>query len=400
MATSLPSEVQELVARLCREFERLQKQNEELRQLNSAISDNVEVTRVAGLSGGNAGASADILQKESFVASGLMRNSRSDKPAPPSVHAPDPALPGQLDNEAPMSPDVLTEASEASPKMLRFNTQSSTQGFSKAERSVSTAACESRATSGSTEGARNVLRGSGAIGQFRDEDDAVATASKQDNNSEHVRKPITLENVVRSNGFDLVLGLLIFANCASMAVERQFVGIDYAHSLGQAEKTRLEYWPECEDFFYAFDMFFGVIFTIELTLKMIVEKKEWYKSPWNYLDAVIVFLWILEKAFAGIMGSLNPMMLRLVRLFKLLRLAKMVRTIQAFDSLNVLIGSIQAGVSVLFWSSALLFLVQMGIALFFNSMLGDFIADDEGEYPNSTPDRTRRWYTASSSCSS
>jgi hypothetical protein len=88
-----------------------------------------------------------------------------------------------------------------------------------------------------------------------------------------------------------------------------------------------------------------------------------------------VAFWLVEVVAEGSM-IMSPTLFRMLRIFRLIRLAKMVKTIQAFDSLNVLIGSIFASATTLFWSSCLLLLVQMLVALFMGSMLDLFINDD------------------------
>jgi hypothetical protein len=78
---------------------------------------------------------------------------------------------------------------------------------------------------------------------------------------------------------------------------------------------------------------------------------------------VIVGGWLLDAVFQ--VDIPNPMLLRLFRLVKLLRVAKLFKTFRAFDSLSILMSSIKASVSVLFWSIVLLFTVQLAAALFF-----------------------------------
>jgi len=192
--------------------------------------------------------------------------------------------------------------------------------------------------------------------------------------------PCRLKKLVESTAFECIFGLFIFINTLVMAAEAQYRGIESAFvvgipgSLRSAEQT----WPNFEDAAFALDMFFGILFTLECSLKILGLRIEFANSGWNWFDLFIVCLWLIEKASTAAL-ALDPMMLRLMRLARLVRLARMVRTIQAFDSLQVMIGSITASVAVLFWSSVLLMLVQMTMALFLCSMLGDFIQDEE--YP-------------------
>merc|ERR1712007_314296 len=89
-----------------------------------------------------------------------------------------------------------------------------------------------------------------------------------------------------------------------------------------------------------------------------------------------VLFWIFETSLS-VSENFNPMLLRVLRLFRLLRLAKMVKKVAAFDSLQVLLGSIEASVPVLVWSAALLLLFQMVCGMVLQSLLADFFASTD-----------------------
>merc|ERR1712007_289580 len=89
-----------------------------------------------------------------------------------------------------------------------------------------------------------------------------------------------------------------------------------------------------------------------------------------------VLFWIFETSLS-VLDAFNPMLLRVLRLFRLLRLAKMVKKVQAFDSLQVLLGSIMASAPVLVWSAALLLLFQMVTGMVLQSLLADYFANDD-----------------------
>ena len=65
--------------------------------------------------------------------------------------------------------------------------------------------------------------------------------------------------------------------------------------------------------------------------------------------------------------------------------------LQAFDSLQVLLGSISASASALFWSSCLLFLIQMMVALFLSSV--DGVCSLDPVTPRRTKAHNSRWGT-------
>jgi len=116
------------------------------------------------------------------------------------------------------------------------------------------------------------------------------------------------------------------------------------------------------------------VFFIEVLLKGIALRLDFFKSGWNIFDMSIVVLWSIEKA-ANATLIMNPMTLRILRLARLVRLARMIKTVQALDSLQVLIGSIWASFSVLAWSSVILLLCQMLIGLLLHNLLIVYISD-------------------------
>jgi hypothetical protein len=125
---------------------------------------------------------------------------------------------------------------------------------------------------------------------------------------------------------------------------------------------------------------------LELFLKVIGLRFTFAKSLWNWLDTVIVGGWCVEEAI-GISTFLNPMMLRLVRLVKLLKVAKLFKSFKALDSLSIMIGSLKASVSVMFWSISLIVWMQLGVAILFCQVLEPFITDESND-----PEKVRRVY--------
>mmetsp|Transcript_42899 Transcript_42899/g.121373 ORF Transcript_42899/g.121373 Transcript_42899/m.121373 type:complete len:521 (+) Transcript_42899:2-1564(+) len=189
-----------------------------------------------------------------------------------------------------------------------------------------------------------------------------------------------LERVVTSMHFEILFSFLIFANAIVLAMEVQYMGIDNGYKMGHPSSPRpaAEAWPNALDVFQSFEYIFGVMFCVELALKVGGLQWNFVKSPWNWLDVLVVGFWLVDQIASGSV-FLNPMILRLMRLSKIFRLARMLKTIQVLDSLNVMLGSIQASVTILFWSVVLLLLVQMGIALFLCGMLEEYILDDSND---------------------
>jgi voltage-gated sodium channel len=186
-----------------------------------------------------------------------------------------------------------------------------------------------------------------------------------------------LELFVHGPIFEGVFAFLITANACIMALQVQYRGIDVGVDLEfpGARVKASDSWVGADDAFAALELGFGIIFVLELLFKIVVLRFKFIRSAWNFLDTVIVGGWIVDSLF-GVSAVLNPMMLRLFRLVKLLRVAKLFKSFQAFDSLSILIGSMKASVSVLFWSVVVLFTAQLGAALLLSQGLESFLTNN------------------------
>jgi hypothetical protein len=105
-------------------------------------------------------------------------------------------------------------------------------------------------------------------------------------------------------------------------------------------------------------------------VKVIALRMGYFLDPWNFLDFTIVAFWLLESVFLEIL-PMDPKLVRVFRLARLLRFLRVVKTIQAFDSLYLMMASIKSSLSALAWSSVVLLLLEMMLALFLNVVLED-----------------------------
>lgn len=217
----------------------------------------------------------------------------------------------------------------------------------------------------------------GAIGQFaaRSTDTESTPKLERAKSFNFLNTSKNLSNVVNSSWFDGGFSLLIFLNAVIMALEAQYKGFDYGISAGYPGCTipAAEQWPGAEDVFKVMNLIFGILFTIELVIKVAALRVDFLRSIWNWFDTFAVSVWLIEEIVSSVVVSAS--IVRLGRMARLARLARMVKTIQAFDSLQVLLGSIQASASALFWSSCLLLLIQMIVGLAIHNLLQDHMSD-------------------------
>uniref|UniRef100_A0A7S0AHN1 EF-hand domain-containing protein n=1 Tax=Pyrodinium bahamense TaxID=73915 RepID=A0A7S0AHN1_9DINO len=135
-------------------------------------------------------------------------------------------------------------------------------------------------------------------------------------------------------------------------------------------------WPGAKAVFEVLEWIFGSVFLLELIMKAVVLRLAFLREAWNWLDTVICVFWVISSIGPEVF-PLEPMVLRLARLARLLRMLRLVRAIRAFDSLYLMITAVKSSISALGWSVALLFVVQMVIALFLHQMLGNYWLDNE-----------------------
>eukprot|EP00929_Paragymnodinium_shiwhaense_P001440 TRINITY_DN10167_c0_g1_i1.p1 TRINITY_DN10167_c0_g1~~TRINITY_DN10167_c0_g1_i1.p1 ORF type:complete len:715 (+),score=159.14 TRINITY_DN10167_c0_g1_i1:145-2289(+) len=171
--------------------------------------------------------------------------------------------------------------------------------------------------------------------------------------------------LVKNPIFETVFAVVIFVNACSMGLEQQYIGINTGHKIEVPGVTRSakETFPLAETLFLAGEYFFGIIFTLEVGVKIVILRCEFFKSLWNLYDSTIIVCWFVQSLSSMFSSSLDPQILRLARMARLLRLLRFAKAFQVFDVLHLLVHSMKACMSVLLWSALLLFVVMMGMAV-------------------------------------
>eukprot|EP00439_Symbiodinium_sp_Y106_P069598 s695_g12.t1 len=190
-----------------------------------------------------------------------------------------------------------------------------------------------------------------------------------------------LQRIVRHPAIDCTMSFLIVCNAMVFAFEAQYRGFEMAEALGfkrdEISVTAHELWPGAEDVFPVIEMFFGVIFTIEVVLRLYAERLHFFAEGWNWLDATVVLVWLFGKIWRTL--PVNSQILRLGRLFRLLRMLRLVRRMKEFDALFLMTTAIRSSFMVLGWTIALLFVCQMLFALIVQQFLYGFYFDENAD---------------------
>jgi len=203
----------------------------------------------------------------------------------------------------------------------------------------------------------------------------------------HLRKNSLLEGIgampfwhpgryVHTTQFDALFCGVILANTLVMALEMQYTGFQRGYEIGFPHFTvpASEWWPQAQAIFQALDIMFGIIYTIELIVKLVGFKARFFKDMWNIFDGVLVAMWLVEVALRDFI-QLEPGILRMMRMARLLRLIRLVKTIQGFDALYIMTTAMLGSTVCLFWSFMLLMTVQVMIAFFLNESLEIYFTD-------------------------
>ncbi|CAE7741098.1 SCN4A [Symbiodinium sp. CCMP2592] len=184
-----------------------------------------------------------------------------------------------------------------------------------------------------------------------------------------------LQKIVEHPVTDLCMSVLILCNALVFAFEAQYRGLKLSEALGFSDEPMNDLWPGAVDVFYALEMTFGIIFTVEVSFRFFAHGVSFFWEAWNVLDFFVISVWLLEKLVTNL--PVNSQILRLGRIFRLLRLLRLVRKIQEFDALFLMTTAIRSSVSVLGWTMALLLICQLLLALVVQQTLFGFFFDPE-----------------------
>jgi len=191
-------------------------------------------------------------------------------------------------------------------------------------------------------------------------------------------KSAGVKRLVTNPIFDAFFGLLIVCNAVVIAIEMQYQGLESGFIVKYPGYTTpsSESWPWCKLFLNVMEWFFGLLFTVELILKVVGLGREFIQDRWNLIDCFIVAAWLADRVVLGSSDlPVSPMLLRLFRLVRLLRLLKLARRFTAFDSLRVMTSAIKGSFSVLVWTIVCLFLIQMVIACGVQTSVESFLIE-------------------------
>lgn len=169
------------------------------------------------------------------------------------------------------------------------------------------------------------------------------------------------------NKAELCIAIVVVLNTITMA--GQYEGFDNEYML-KYEGAAPAYivWAGMSDVFVVSKMVCGIMFLVECVMKLVILRHRYFTVLWNVFDFVIVLIWCFDR-LVNMVFLPNPTILRMARVARILRLVKVVHRAQFFDSLHLIVKSIEANFGVLVWSLLLLLLLMMVIAMLVSQLL-------------------------------
>mmetsp|Transcript_28529 Transcript_28529/g.66111 ORF Transcript_28529/g.66111 Transcript_28529/m.66111 type:complete len:617 (+) Transcript_28529:53-1903(+) len=188
---------------------------------------------------------------------------------------------------------------------------------------------------------------------------------------------------LQSNKYELLIASLLSLNVLWMAVELQLAGSVVANDIGiyQAPLLDADSWLINQEIFPLGDLFFTIIFALDVFVRIIILKRQFWRVGMNYLDVAVTAISLIELVVVYSSPNLledvnvNPVLFRLLRLGKLARAVRMVTMNSVLNSLQILTRCLASSTTMLFWSFCLLTFFQCVFGMVASTLCRDFITD-------------------------
>ncbi|CAK0900402.1 unnamed protein product [Prorocentrum cordatum] len=179
-----------------------------------------------------------------------------------------------------------------------------------------------------------------------------------------------LWGLVTAPAFEAAVSVVIILNSVTLALEAQYNSFSLATRIGHrsAAGESAEVWPLGEDFFLVLSWAFGLIFTLELAAKIAGLRLDFFKDPWNWLDAVIVIVWLIS---ASTPITLNVQVLRVARIARVIRLVRILKFMKGAhsDGLFMMTTALSGSLWTTGWCFLFLLVLHCVLALAFYQII-------------------------------
>jgi hypothetical protein len=200
-----------------------------------------------------------------------------------------------------------------------------------------------------------------------------AYKEKSDSNKAKAKTSV-LAWAIEHSHFDMVVGLLIVANCIVMTVQ-----LEYSGHLGQISMGRIEddgSWDNADRWFAMLEHVFNSLFLIELLGRLAVHRLRLFFEVSACFDVLIV---VVSTIQLYVVAGHGTSLLRMLRFLRFVRVLRIVRVLKLFHELRVLVKTCISSFRALIWSMILLSIMMIIGALFLCEVLKDFIRDESND---------------------
>ena len=214
-------------------------------------------------------------------------------------------------------------------------------------------------------------RPSGGLEDSDDDDDDDDGSSSANGFCQTLRRARRcMDRFVRSERVEVMFAMVILVNAIVIAVECQYSGIQIGYDLEfpGSSRSAASVWPHGQTTFDVSEWCFGLIFTVEVCLKLFAKWLHFFANLWNVLDLFISVMFIFDKATLDTM-QIDPSTIRLLRLLRLLRMVRLLRTLETCDALFLMVTALRGSASILVWALVVLFLMLLTAAILINQVL-------------------------------
>jgi len=175
-----------------------------------------------------------------------------------------------------------------------------------------------------------------------------------------------ITHVVEHRYFEMFVGCMIIGNALVMVCEVERKGVSIACDL--KHKACVRGWSGAETVLLIVDWCFGIMFALEVIIKVVVYHKMYFCNLWHCFDTLCVVTFLIDKLASAVL-PIDAQTLRLLRLGRLMRILRLLRAMESLDVLYVMATAIKGMRHVVVWGMALLGVLLMMCALVINIVL-------------------------------
>lgn len=177
-----------------------------------------------------------------------------------------------------------------------------------------------------------------------------------------------------ANYIENVTGVLVLMNSITMVMQLEFEGRLTGYQLGFGGGDAFA--PIVPVLRYV-DSAFVIMFTLELLIRVTLEKLNFFRDYANWFDIFLVLVGLVDMITSNLTEQGESVLQRLIRALKAFRSFRMIRSFRLFKGLRILARACQCFLSSLFWSMVMLVIFMMMGALLMGNLVQGYLEDSD-----------------------